>query len=376
MDFTLVERQEQVDGLVAALPRDQPIAVDTEADSLHHYREKVCLIQITADGRNWIVDTLCDLDFGPLMRTLAAGDLLIHGADYDLRLMHRQYGFHPRSVFDTMLAAQLLGREQIGLAAMASEICGVELDKSGQRADWSIRPIPGDLLTYAVDDTRYLHRIAGTLRDELEKLGRLEWHTESCRRAMEAARQPRIPDEHPHMKVKGAGALEPGPAGVLREIWQWREAIAERADCPPFKIMPAGLMLAWSRWGHHNPDALVMDGPTLPRHIQGRRLDDFIEALQKGRLRPDPRRKRRRSHGKRRPPVDPEKLKQAKAIRDELAGELELQPGVLASQDALREMLTAPIGGAGLTEASPVMRWQAQLLGPRLMPLFVETFSS
>ena len=162
--YTFVDNASGLRPLLDDVESADDVALDTEADSLHHYQEKICLIQLSVDGRHWIVDPLAGLDLTPLLALLEGRELLIHGCDYDLRLLFRSYQMRPSRVFDTMLAAQLLGREQIGLAALVETACGVALSKHGQRADWSRRPLTENLLDYAKDDTRYLHPLAAALR--------------------------------------------------------------------------------------------------------------------------------------------------------------------------------------------------------------------
>mgnify|MGYP001077099340 CR=1 FL=1 len=152
------------------------IALDTEADSLHHYFEKVCLIQLAAGEESAIVDPLCGMDLSALLALLTCKPLILHGADYDLRMMRLTFGFLPEGeVFDTMLAARLLGYEEFGLASLVERFFGVRLSKGGQKSDWSRRPLSESQLRYAGDDTRYLLPLAARLREEMRLTLPAEW---------------------------------------------------------------------------------------------------------------------------------------------------------------------------------------------------------
>src|SRR5438128_1127786 len=188
----------------------QPVvAVGTEADSLHSYFDKVCLIQMSILGEDLIVDPLKKLDLAPFGALLADRGVLkvLHGADYDLRILDRDFGYTISNVVDTSICAQLLGYEGIGLAALLERHFGVQLDKSHQRADWAMRPLPRNMLEYAATDTRHLIPLAEKLRAELEALGRWEWAAEEFSR-LEAIRFEKEEVEEPFRRMKTLGALD------------------------------------------------------------------------------------------------------------------------------------------------------------------------
>ena len=157
-----------------------PVAIDTEADSFHHYREKVCLIQVTFGTTTLLVDPLAVTELGPLGAVLEDPAVLkvLHGADYDLRLLDRDHGVRPRNLFDTMIAARLTGERSFGLAPLLASHLDVRLDKKYQLADWSRRPLPPEMAEYAAADTRHLLDLREILADRLTELGRLEWAEE------------------------------------------------------------------------------------------------------------------------------------------------------------------------------------------------------
>ena len=149
--------------LAALLPKLRAakwLALDTEADSLHAYPEKVCLIQISTTDGDRLVDPLAKINLDPLLEALNAHELIMHGADYDLRLLRKHHEFTPSAIFDTMLAARLIGEVQFGLSSLVEKFLGVKLDKGSQKADWARRPLTEKMETYARNDTRYLQPLA------------------------------------------------------------------------------------------------------------------------------------------------------------------------------------------------------------------------
>src|SRR5947208_3819861 len=230
---------------VAAQP---VVALDTEADSLHSYFDKVCLIQMSIPGEDVIIDPLKKLDLARFGALLADRDILkvLHGADYDLRILHRDFGFTIANIVDTSVAAQLLGYEAIGLAALLERHFGVKLDKSHQRADWAMRPLPRNMLEYAATDTRHLIPLAEKLRAELEALGRWEWAVEEFGR-LENVRFEKEEVEEPFRRLKGLGGLDRRTLAVVQRLYDHRDALARKADRPPFKIYSNEIILETAR---------------------------------------------------------------------------------------------------------------------------------
>ncbi|HXX41713.1 MAG TPA: ribonuclease D, partial [Chthoniobacterales bacterium] len=213
------------------------VAIDTEADSLHCYREKLCLLQVSVAGKDFVVDPLATIDLAPLCLALADKEIVLHGADFDLRLLRRSLDFVPKRIFDTVIAARLVGIREFSLAALVKRFCNVDLAKGSQKANWARRPLSARMVAYAINDTHYLLGLATKLEEELNQRGRVEWFRQSCRRALElsAIDRTRVADEA--WRISGAGALRGPAAAVLRELWNWRERQAEAADRPPFHIL-------------------------------------------------------------------------------------------------------------------------------------------
>jgi ribonuclease D len=227
----------QLRELLPQLKAVERVAIDTEADSLHCYREKLCLLQISVPGGDFIVDPLADVDLAPLRDVLGEKELVLHGADYDLRLLRRNLNFAPTRIFDTVIAARMIGAREFSYAALVKRYFEVELAKGSQKANWAQRPLSKKMAEYATNDTRYLLALAERLEKELESRGRMDWFRQSCRRALELAAIDRERDAEEVWRVSGAGALRGRASAVLRELWNWREKEAEAADRPPFHIL-------------------------------------------------------------------------------------------------------------------------------------------
>ncbi|HEX2218790.1 MAG TPA: ribonuclease D, partial [Gemmatimonadales bacterium] len=218
--------------LADRLRREPLLAMDTEAASFHRYVDRVYLLQISSREETAVVDPLATGGLDPIGELLSdpAIEIVFHDADYDLRLLHREYGFTARHLFDTRIAAQLLNEPGIGLAALLEKYLGVRLDKRFQRADWSARPLSPEMLEYAASDTRYLPQLRDILRERLRECGRLEWAEEEFALLEDIRPTPADQVEPGRLRLKGAKALRARELAILRELWQWREAAARRAD--------------------------------------------------------------------------------------------------------------------------------------------------
>jgi ribonuclease D len=251
----LVAEAAGLERLLAALAGAPAVGVDTESNSLHAYRERVCLIQFSIPGGDYIVDPLVFdatggaaalQPLGPLFAD-PARQKVFHAAEYDVICLKRDFGFEINNLFDTMSAARTLGWTQLGLGALLEARFGVQLNKRFQRANWGQRPLTAELLDYARLDTHYLVRLRDELAEALRAAGRVDEALE------EFARLERVAganggapgdDEHAFWRVNGARDLKPAQAAVLREAWRYREQQAHRADRPPFKIMGDETLLA------------------------------------------------------------------------------------------------------------------------------------
>ncbi len=231
--------------LVGSLAGRRAIALDTESDSLHHHREKVCLVQIGVEEGGWLVDPLAARDLSPLAPLLADPNVVkvLHGADYDVTTLKRDFAFTFANVFDTMIASRVLGRPEIGLQALLRTEFGIALVKDSQKDDWSRRPLTPTQEAYALADVAHLIPLHDRLVAALGEVGRLEWVREECAAvaALEPARRGR--DADAWQRIKGARRLSRRQQGVLQAVFAWREAMADRTDVPAFKIVSSETLL-------------------------------------------------------------------------------------------------------------------------------------
>src|ERR1700739_5015005 len=206
---------EELNGWCDAQRPSKRIAVDTEGDSLHCYFEKLCLIQLSVADQDLIVDPLSGIDFKRFNQFVLERTAVFHGCDYDLRMLRRGAGFAPGAVFDTYLAARLLGIKEVGLASLVKSFFDLDLPKSSQKANWARRPLTPVMLDYAINDTKYLLPLAQHLTMQLRKINRWAWYEESCARAVAATAEDRERDPERVWKIGGGAGLSPsGLAGV------------------------------------------------------------------------------------------------------------------------------------------------------------------
>ena len=354
--------------------KTKKIALDTEADSLHHYYAKVCLVQLSLDGKNFIIDTLTGMDLSDFMRLLANKPLVLHGADYDLRMLRISFGFRPkREVFDTMLAAQILGYEQFSLVALVQRFVGVILYKRGQKSDWSRRPLSKDQLQYAIGDTRYLESLSDMLQNELIRLGRIDWFRETCENMVESTAQNKTVRNHDSAwRIKGWSKLERRELNFLRQLWHWRENEARKADRPPFKIMNNKDLMNLAIWVASHPRDSLKDGPKLPRHFTGRRLGSLKAVIKQTRTMPKSMWPEYRKRGY---PwyLETDYKTEVATLQTEcsrIASELGIASSVIATRAALENLVrNQPKTIDEMMACGPMMRWQAELLSPKILPL-------
>lgn len=350
----LVDCREELDALLVAVRAAEWVAMDTEADSLHAYPEKLCLLQLSLPGRDELVDPLAGLDLRPLMGALDGRRLILHGADYDLRLLYRTYGFVPVAVFDTMLAARLLGYSALGLDKLVGKFLGVHLEKGHQRANWGRRPLTARMAEYARNDSRHLKPLADRLEAELQARGRAAWHREACDRLLRDASQPRSEDPDAVWRVSGASRLDRRGLAVLREVWRWREREARAASLPPFFILPHEALIGVSQ--------AAVDGSSLAGHLPARWSDARRERLRVAvdralELPESECPKHKRPSGRRLTVAERVRHLELTRRRDRQAQALQLDPSVLASRAQLLS-LALDESDAG----NELMAWQRELL--------------
>jgi ribonuclease D len=348
------------------------LAVDTEGASFHRFVDRVYLLQLTARTpsghvRSAIVDPLpitpTDLaDLGAIVEDRGV-EVIFHDADYDLRLLHQDYGWRVSNIFDTRIAAQLIGLKAFGLAALLEKYFGVKLDKKHQRADWSMRPLTEGMLDYAAQDTRYLLDLRDRLKAELERLGRWEWATEEFER-LEGTQFADDGGDGAFLRLKGARDLNRRELALLRELVQWRDGVAESLDRATFRVAGNEVLLEMARQAPQTKEALLsIKG--APRGMVESRGAEMLAAVRRGLAVPDAELPRfpKAARWDRDPDFD-DKVSRVKAVRDAAAARLDLDPGVLCSRDRLETIVRrAPKSVDDLADVKDLRRWQIELMG-------------
>jgi ribonuclease D len=320
----VITTSEQLAAILPQLEQQDRIAVDTEADSLHCYFEKLCLVQLSFAGNDYVVDPLAGFDLAPLTAALTGKEIVLQGADFDLRLLKRAMNFNAERVFDTVVAARLLGIRAFSLAALVERYFGVTLTKGSQKANWAQRPLPKHMEDYAKNDTHYLLPLAEKMEAELKEKGRHDWFQQSCQRGLVQTAIERVRDDDEAWRISGAGVLSPRASAILRELWNWRDKEAQAADRPSFHILQNHLLLQAAK------DFEAGQTPEF-RHLTPRRRRGFHEAAERALRLPDselPRRIRR--HGTR-PTQEMEKAAEdLRRKRDTVADQLGIEPSFIA----------------------------------------------
>lgn len=376
MDVTYIDSPQRADALQRALEGESSLALDSEAAGFHRYSDRVCLLQLSVDGQTFLVDPLA-FDPSELLRPVLEDpgvEILMHGADYDLRLLDRDLGIQLRRLFDTQVAASLLGETGLGLSALLERHLGIQLPKKFQRADWAIRPLPGEMLEYAASDTAHLHRLAAILREMLEERGRLAWAEEEFRRLEEVHWEEQEEDRDPVLRVKRAWELGLRPVARLREALTWRDEQARARDRAPFRVAGDPALVAVALENPTTQDALARVAgfpPAMARSAGGQQLLDrlaALNALPDSALVPHPPRERR---GLGRPLPEVEELaEKLKAVRNVRAESLGLERGTLLPNGVLLDMARlAPSSIDELRQIPGIRNWQVEMVGDDLLRL-------
>lgn len=347
----IIADRSALEGFLASDPACRGVGIDTEADSLHRYRESLCLIQFSRGTECVLIDPLAIGDLSPLVSYLAATEAWMHGADYDMTMLHRAFGSLPPVVWDTQIAARLLGMRRFGLADLVEHFFGVKLSKGSQKADWGRRPLSPDMIEYALNDVRYLLPMGERLVAELHRHGRHQWFVESCHAARLRVIS-RDESRNEAWRVTGSGKLDRPGLAFLRELWHWRDHEARSWDRPAFMVVANRELVEWS--------ATLAAGkrPDLPHHYRQDRIRRFREAVDRARALPQadlpdrPRGKRRKRNS-----AFDQRLDALVSTRDRQARTLDIEPSVIAPRSCLEQIAAE--------EAPPdslLLAWQCLLL--------------
>jgi ribonuclease D len=367
-----VHSNEELAALMRRIAREPLVAMDTEAASFHRFVDRIYLIQLSSRRETAIVDPLTVSDVSGLGALLAdpAVEVVFHDADYDLRILDRDYGFHARHLFDTRIAAHLLGEPAVGLAALVEKHLGVALDKKYQRADWSRRPLPPEMLEYAATDTRYLIALREQLRAALETRGRLSWAEEEFARLEGVRWTPAETNGSAYLRMKGARALSRRGLAILRELLPWREAVAAELDRACFRVISNEALLALSAAPPRSSDELAkMAG--LSQRLVNERGASLLAVIERGLSVPEkdlPRFPRSERHLA--DPAFDQAVERLKRGRNEMAERLGLDPGVLCPKGTLEAVARArPKTPAALGQIHELRKWQVEVLGADFLKL-------
>jgi ribonuclease D len=326
---------------------------------LHAYPEKLCLLQLSSTHGDELIDTLAGLDYSGLLDAFHEHELILHGADYDLRLMKRTYDFVPDRLFDTMIASRLLGETQFGLGHLVQKFLGITLEKGPQKMNWAQRPLTPRMEAYARNDTRYLKPLSlkplsELLRENLKEKGRLDWLEQSCQQLIRdcAVLRPVDPDA---WRLKGSDRLTDRGRGVLREIWNWREEEAVAANRPPFFVLSHEDMVRLASDASH----VALNELKIPGRFSSRRREALLDAVERGLDIPESELPKRRPREFNHPDVAMlRRFHNLKKKRDEAAAKHGIDPTLIAAKAELLELARQPGDGDG-----HMMEWQLGLLG-------------
>lgn len=341
------------------------VALDTEGASFHRFIDRIYLLQLSTRDRSAIIDPLpigVPQELGALLEDPGI-EIVFHDADYDLRLLRQDYGWNVRNIFDTRVAAQLLGIRAFGLAALLEKYFGLSLDKKHQRADWSMRPLTPDMLEYAAQDTAHLLGLRDRLADQLERIGRWEWAREEFAR-LESTRWEDEDESTSFLRMKGARDLNRRELAVLRELVVWRNDVARRADRATFRVLGNEPLFEIVRTKPTTREALAtIKG--MPRSLLERASRDILDAVKRGMSLSDADLPRfpKAVRWERDPDFDI-RVSALRTARDAAALRLDMDPGVLCSRDRLEAIARRnPATIEVMLEISELRRWQVQELG-------------
>jgi ribonuclease D len=320
-----------LDLVVAAVRGSSWIAVDSEADSLHAYPEKLCLLQFSLEAGDFLVDTLAGMDISTLLDALRNRELIFHGADYDLRMLRKTFHFVPSEIFDTMTAARLLGYKQFGLGALVERHLAIKLEKGPQKMNWARRPLTERMEQYARNDTKHLKSLSDMLRAELQAKGRISWQKETCQQLiLDCSDMPTA--NRDQWRMKGSDRLSPRGLAILRELWKWREKEAIVANKPPFFVLNHDLLLRMA----HEAERIKNFEKVLPPRMSSRRREGLLVAIAHAQNIPDTDLPNKRTNVLYQPTLAEQKRFSAlRQARDKKALELDIDPTLIASRSTM-----------------------------------------
>jgi len=367
--YRFIRTPAELEQFVSRISQEKIIAVDLEADSMFHFQEKVCLLQMAGNGENVVIDPLEVNDLSALAPIFKDKDVckVFHGSDYDVRSLYRDFSIEINNLFDTQLASMFMGQRETSLGAVVCNRFGIELDKRYQKKDWSQRPLPDGMIEYAASDVYHLIPLARMLMDELEEKGRLDWVKEECDylsevRPMENGSDPLF------LRFRGAGRLPRRNLATLEGLLQYRRKLAEKKDRPLFKVISNTALLKIATEMAQTPQAMEAARCLSAKQIRiyGKPLSAIVKkanALAEKDLPTYPR-KRRPSVS----PMVPERIKIIKDWRDRLADGLGLDPALLFNKALMTAIaVKKPADLQGLRNVEGIRNWQVKAFGKEVL---------
>jgi ribonuclease D len=374
--YTLVSTAECFQSMMDNLQQASRLAIDIEADSLYHYFEKVCLIQISSDSDTYILDPLVVTrihELAPLMCNPAV-EKVFHAAGYDVYCLRRDYGFAFANLFDTHVAAQLLGYEFLGLSAMMEKLLGIHHSKHRQRDDWSHRPLASEQLEYAAMDTHHLLRLRDALEIELQQKGRLSWALEEFEMAAATERPGKEFDADGFRRIKGSRDLSPQDQIVLRALYLFRDQVARKLDVPAFKVMNNSVLLELVQKPPQTARAMF-DRPGISYRVARKYAADILTTIAEAQ-RQDSAIVETPARSSFKPPnrVARRRLELLRHWRQGKSEELNLPVGVVFPANLLENLAMAPpVDREGLLGQPGMRRWRVREFGDELLALLRES---
>lgn len=367
--YEYIDSEEKLKKACRSLSKERRIAVDLEADSLYHFQEKVCLIQMAANGSNFVLDPLAVQDLSPLAPLFADANIrkIFHGSDYDIRSLYRDFGIEIHNLFDTELASRFLGAASTGLDAVVRDHLGVCLDKKYQKKDWSKRPLPPEMIDYAAGDVMYLLPISNNLIDALTRKGRIDWVLEEC--DILSRVRPASNNHQPlFLKIKGAGRLSPRALAALENILNIRQQIAQKKDRPLFKVFSNRAALALAAASPMSISALKETGALSQHQIDmyGKQIFAGIREAMKMPEDALPSYPRNRNP---RPPANASPIiKALQEWRNARAEDLGMDPGLICNRSLATRLAILNPADVGEMDAIEEMKsWQKDVFGEEIL---------
>jgi ribonuclease D len=373
--YKIIDTPSALSDLAKSLQRRKMIGVDMEADSLYHFKEKVCLIQIATEDSNIVIDPLKIKDLSALKPVFSNSAIqkVFHGADYDIRSLYRDYKINVNNLFDTQLACRFLGVVETNLEAVLKTWFDVNLNKKYQRKDWSQRPLPKDMIAYAAEDARYLIALAKDLSAKLKQKGRLAWVMEECEHL--SGVRPVSNDSQPlFLGFKGAGKLDQRNLAILEALLQFRKKTAQKKDRPLFKVIQNKALLTIAAEGPRSIKKLeqtqALSANQMKMYGQG-----ILKAVQKASQIPSE--KLPTYPRKKAPAVKPDVGKRVKALRewrDRRASRLQVDPSLLFTNALISTIaVKSPVNTKSLSKIKELKQWQIEKFGPEIIAILKQT---